>query len=147
MAKTKTLFTAKQFTDTAFHSKEDKRKYANALAEFAIQGFPKKLFTTALYNNLRNSFGHIAHYDKDGFWTTWFQDNRHCDLWISHISTWDPMGDPAFTFSDMELAFKKWLLGSRVAKESAECSKQEIESEERAQLRALLKKYPDERKR
>jgi hypothetical protein len=105
----KKFFEAVQFTATEFHSAADKAKFANALAEFALKGFPRERFTKPLYQQLSNCFGHIAHFDIGGFYATWFADPKSQAEWVRHVVGYIPCGDPAWTYSDMERLFKGWL--------------------------------------
>lgn len=53
-------------------------------------------------------FGHIAHYDRNGFYDEWFREGR-AD-WTEYIldrGAW--FGDPEYTWSDVENAFVEWL--------------------------------------
>src|SRR2546430_207118 len=47
-------------------------------------------------------FGHIAHYDIDGFYDTWFTRDKHRLGFLRNTLSWVCFGDPKFTYSDVE---------------------------------------------
>jgi hypothetical protein len=53
------------------------------------------------------TFGHIAHYDRGGFYDTWFTRSRHKAAFIEKILRWPCHGDPEYTFSDVEQAVQR----------------------------------------
>ena len=97
------------FTATKWDTAEDKAKFLKKLQAFVIQGFQKRQFTLALYRHLINMFGHIAHYNLDGFWDHWFTDVGRQAEWLMHAKQYSAYGDPAWTWSDVERAFREWL--------------------------------------
>lgn len=111
------LFSPGQFTATPGHSAEEKALMANTLATFAKAGFPQAQFTPALYQHLSTRlYGHIAHFNRQGFYDTWFQGCQKCLAWLTYVVNgglipW-ASGDPAVTWSDVEEAFRRWLEGS-----------------------------------
>ena len=80
------------FTSTKFSTSKDKEAFLKKLCKFVEKGFPSKSFPQSFYTRLSNMFGHIAHYNRDGFYKTWFADP-------SRQSSW----------SDVERAFQTWL--------------------------------------
>ena len=103
------IFEASQFVGTKWDSADVKAKFANDLAKFVLSGFDEERFTQSLYRRLSLTFGHIAHYDKYGFWHTWFLTPQKCVRWVDYILEHVIYGDPEYTYSDVERAFKKWL--------------------------------------
>ena len=55
------------------------------------------------------SFGHIAHYDRSGFYDTWFTQARHRAAFVEKTLRWPCHGDPEFTFSDAEYAIQQMM--------------------------------------
>jgi len=94
------------------YTAEGKARFANDLAEFVIAGFPQHLFTKSLYHRLALAFYHIAHYDQGGFWSSWFADPARCWDWVQYITSNVYVGDPGYTYSDVERAFAQWLMQS-----------------------------------
>ena len=68
-------FEPSAFTPTKFSTTEDKAWFGNALLKFLANDSPQTGFTTRLYHRLSLTFGHIAHFNKYGFYGTFFQDN------------------------------------------------------------------------
>jgi len=97
------------FTPTEFYSTKDKMQWLKLLVAFVQSGFTRSKFTKKLYKQLSNCFGHIAHYDIDGFYATWFEMPEQQEVWLEHVDSWSCFGDPAYTWSDVERAFKIWL--------------------------------------
>lgn len=131
------------FTPTQWATAEEKAKIANKLTRFILGGFQQASFTKAMYQRLSNMFGHIAHYDIHGFYATWFADIRCCRDWAEHItSSWlSGIGDPAFTWSDVEKALIQWAKEYRIAEQLDELYRLDTEQKERTLLNALQRKY------
>jgi len=53
------------------------------------------------------TFGHIAHYDRTGFYDIWFTRVPHKAAFIEKTLRWPCHGDPEFTFSDVEYAIQQ----------------------------------------
>lgn len=99
-------FDASQFVPTQFSSAADKAAFGNQLLHFAKADFSRTLFKKAFYNRLCQTFGHIAHYDLSGFYSTWFEDDATKLAFVRHTLRHPCYGDPAFTFSDVERAIQ-----------------------------------------
>lgn len=102
-------FEAELLTSTQHTTAEQKARFGNALVRFVMGGFQRDKFTASLYRQLSNCFGHIAHYDRGGFYDTWFADSRKQMDWVKHVLGHVSMGSPEFTFVDVERLFKSWL--------------------------------------
>ena len=68
-------FEPSAFTPTKFSTTEDKAWFGNTLLKFLANDSPQTGFTTRLYHRLSLTFGHIAHFNKYGFYETFFQDD------------------------------------------------------------------------
>jgi len=94
-------------------------------------------------------FGHIAHYDRGGFYAEWFEDLAARIRWLEYIGRggmfgemgWG-MGSAAHTYSDVEQAISEWLRAHpvKLATMQAERALQHEEAE-RQQLARLQAKY------
>lgn len=102
-------FTPYQFVDSKFSTKEEKAKFANHFVRFVNSGFKKSLFYDWFYKRLSMTFGHIAHYNRLGFWETWFESPNDQACFMHHTKTAQIYGDPAFTYCDVELALKNFF--------------------------------------
>jgi hypothetical protein len=61
----------------------------------------------SLYNRLSMCFGHIAHYNRTGFYETWFTSDADRLRFLRHSLDWPCWGDPEFTFCDVERAIQQ----------------------------------------
>ena len=136
-------FMGEEFTPTKWTAADEKAKIANQLTRFVLGGFQQASFTRAMYQRLSTMFGHIAHYDIHGFYGTWFADIRCCRDWAEHItSSWlSGIGDPAFTWSDVEKALIQWAKEYRIAEQLDELYRLDTEQKERSLLDTLEQKY------
>ncbi|HLH36235.1 MAG TPA: hypothetical protein VKX41_16300 [Alloacidobacterium sp.] len=100
-------FLPSAFVSTKFSSTADKADFGNALLHFLEANCSQELFTKRLYNRLSMTFGHIAHYDRAGFYDTWFTRARHKAAFIEKTLRWPCHGDPEYTFSDVEHAIQR----------------------------------------
>lgn len=136
-------FRGEEFTPTKWATADEKAKVANKLTRFVLGGFQQASFTRVMYQRLSNMFGHIAHYDIHGFYATWFADIRCCRDWAEHItSSWlSGIGDPAFTWSDVEKALIQWAKEYRIAEQLDELYRLDTEQKELTLLNTLQRKY------
>ena len=100
-------FLPSEFVPTKFSSAADKAEFGNALLNFLDADCAQELFTKKLYGRLSMTFGHIAHYDRSGFYDTWFTRARHRAAFVEKTLRWPCHGDPEFTFSDVEQAIQQ----------------------------------------
>jgi hypothetical protein len=113
-ALTTPAFEPNQFVATKWSTAEDKAKFANALMKFIANEFPRPAFSKALYQRLSNTFGHIAHYNRDGYYSVFFE--RHADkvVFLDQTLRWPCYGDPTYTFCDVERAVQRRLRAANV---------------------------------
>ena len=136
-------FQIEDFTPTKWATAEEKAKIANKMTRFILGGFQQGSFTTAIYKQLCNMFGHIAHYNINGFYEEWFSDIKARRDWAEHITgNWlSGMGDPKFTWSDVEKALIQWMKDNQIAEQLNELYQLDIEQKELALLDALQRKH------
>lgn len=97
---------------TAHGTIEDKERFEAAFKKFVEGGYQRKDFTAKLYERLSNCFGHIAHYDRHGF----FELNSRPRTGLRNgkkITYWKAHGSPGFTYSDVEQVLSEWM-GTRL---------------------------------
>ena len=140
----KDLFSPEQFTATKFTTAEQKAKFANHFVRFVDAGFPKTLFVKWFYNELRNCFGHIAHFDINGFYEEWFSSTQRKLDFIKNVLNHTSYGDPAHTFSDVEkelymLVHLRGYVVSLTMDLTGETAKKDL-----AEFRRLLREYPEQ---
>ena len=136
-------FQMEDFTSTKWVTTEEKAKIANKMTKFILGGFQQGSFTTAIYKQLCNMFGHIAHYNILGFYEEWFSDIKACRDWAEHITgNWlSGMGDPKYTWSDVEKALIQWTKDNQIAEQLDELYQIDMEQKELALLNALQRKH------
>lgn len=105
-------FTAAQFTPTRFADAEAKARFAQHFARFLANNMAEHLFTQAFYQRLSNTFGHIAHYSRHGFLDHYFRTPGDRRRFLEDTMDWRPVGDPAWTFVDVEIALQRRIHAS-----------------------------------
>jgi hypothetical protein len=108
MSKTK-IFAAEQFIPTEYKTAKDKAKFANHFADFALSNFSYDKFSKWFYEQLRMCFGHMAHYNKDGFYEEWFSTRKKHEHFLNHCLAHQCYGQPEYTYSDVEKALIAWM--------------------------------------
>lgn len=101
-------FTADQFTAGECHTAEEKAKFGNHFVRFLLKGCPWGLFHKWFYQRLSNTFSHIAHYDRHGFYATWFDTHEKRESFIQHMLAHPCYGQPEYTYCDVERAIQSW---------------------------------------
>jgi len=139
-------FTDQGFTATQFASATDKATFANKMTRFILGGFQVSSFNKKMYQHLSNMFGHIAHYDIHGFYQTWFSDAKACCRWVENMTNnWlVGIGDPKYTWSDVEKALVEWIKDNQIAVQLDEINTAEERAGELALLQHLQEKYAAE---
>lgn len=111
----KPLFASTLFSATRFKTAEDKAAFADRLVAFMLAGFPHEAFTDDFYRTLSKCRGHIAHYDRGGFYAEWFASADKQAEFVSHWVNTPIYGHPSHTFSDVEHTVRGWLLSNFTA--------------------------------
>ena len=124
-------FQASNFTATQWNTAEDKAKMANKLTKFILNGFQHASFTKDMYKRLSSMFGHIAEYDIHGFYTVWFEDDAACLKWAENAMRGGVLGfvvgDPAWTWSDVEKAIQKWISENQIVEQICGIGNEDVE--------------------
>jgi hypothetical protein len=129
------------FVATKWYSPADKARFGDQLLRFFAQNCPHHLFTKSFYRTLSNHFGHIARYSEHGFWDYYFTDERAKAEFLDDTVRYVVCGDPAYTFSDLEIAVQQRIRRSGVLDWQRRAAQSEAEAIERALLKKLLEKY------
>lgn len=98
-----------EYQPTEFASVEDKEKFAKHFRRFVKAGCPENLFYKWFYQRLNMCFGHIAHYNRMGFYHEQFSDPDRVNRWQERIAHWKAYGDPRHTWSDVEDDLSSWM--------------------------------------
>ena len=134
-------FTADQFTPTKWETASDKAAFANRFVRFVKSDFAAKHFTDKFYRRLSNCFGHIAHFNRGGFWSEFFTTTADKVRFLEVTFQYPCYGDPAWTYSDVERALQAWLQEDGTLARYCKQLVEETEAGERAQLARLQAKY------
>lgn len=121
---------ASDFASTKWNTAQDKARMANKLTKFILNGFQQASFTNGfqqasftkeMYKRLSCMFGHIAEYDIHGFYSVWFTDDAACLKWAEYVRRGGILGfvvgDPAWTWSDVERAMQKWMSENQIVEQ------------------------------
>jgi hypothetical protein len=138
-------FEPSTFTPTTFSTNEDKAWFGNTLLKFLANDSPQTGFTTRLYHRLSLTFGHIAYFDKCGFYETFFQDDSGKLDFLRQTIQWPFYGDPRHTISDVERAIAARVKMSGLIHFYEMRLNTAIEQAERANLAQLKAKYEPSR--
>jgi hypothetical protein len=115
------VFQAPHFTATRWNTAEDKARMTNKITKFILNGFQQPSFTKEIYKRLSTMFGHIAEYDIHGFYHIWFADDAACLKWAENAMKGGVLGfvvgDPAWTWSDVEKALQEWMKENRIVEQ------------------------------
>lgn len=103
-----TKFTAAQFVPTEWDSAAEKAAFANWFVRFVEGGFKETVFYKKRYTRLSMMFGHIAHYNRAGFYSVWFETPDAQHLFLARVVGRTIYGDPAYTYSDVERVLQAW---------------------------------------
>lgn len=109
--------------------------------KFMLADCPKSMFHKWFYNRLSNCFGHIAHYNLEGFYHTWFENDQTKLRFIRHALKFPCYGSPEYTYSDVEKQLVCWLAASDLPDKYANAHMAAVEKNERALLAQLRAKY------
>ena len=133
-----------QFRDVEFMSAKDKGLVLKQWERFIDSGFDRKYFTDRLYKHLINHCSFIAHYDRGGFFETYFAEKRNTGKFIDQFTG----GISA------EYGMDYWLGGDyddinptmcevmqKYAPDLKESLGRDIESEDISIVRSLLEKH------
>ena len=134
-------FQPSQFTPTQWDTAQDKVRFAQQFVRFVQSDFAAKQFTDRFYRRLSNTFAHIAHYNRAGFWDEFFTTTADKVRFLEQTLQHPCYGDPSWTYSDVERALQQWLHESDVLEQYQQKLAEETEAVERAELVRLRHKY------
>ena len=135
------VFTPAQFTPTQFHSAQEKADFANLFVRFVENGFQHAHFSEAFYRRLCQTFGHVAHFNRDTFYRTFFSTSADKLRFLRQTVDHEPVGEAGYTFSDAETLLRAWVVGSGVIDRVAKTAAHAQSRAEREELKKLLDKH------
>ncbi|MBA7601173.1 hypothetical protein ES703_08240 [subsurface metagenome] len=96
--------TETNFKTVEFMTAEEKIKVLRAWKQFIKNDFKEKFFTKRLYNHLTLHCSFIAHYDKAGFYSTYFTNPESTTKFIRQF-------DKDFDYMSTEYGMNYWIKG------------------------------------
>jgi hypothetical protein len=122
-----------------YYTPEDNAWFVNTFARFVAGAFPERLFTERFYKRLNSRFGHIANFNRHGFWFEWFSTTeRKVDFLQRTISP------PWYCHFQEEQAIQAWLAGTNYLERWEAQLEAETTATERAQYEQLKARYGQE---
>ena len=143
MGRKSAYFQPGMFVPSKHSDANEKASFANNLMDFVESGFEERKFTKALYQRLTLSYGFIAHYNREGFWSEYFTRSEDKAEFLARILRHPCHGDPDFTYSDVEKAVQARIRHMGFHGYYAQMADREREYAERALLTSLQAKYSD----
>jgi hypothetical protein len=134
-------FDESQFIATRWSSAAEKAAFGNTFLHFIEADWKDTIFTKSFYNRLSMCFGHVAHYDRSGFWSTWFTSEKSKVDFLRHTLQWPCHGDPTFTFCDVERAIQREIRRRNYLALYQLKAAEELRSAEMSLLQQLEAKY------
>ena len=138
--------TGADFTATEFDTAEVKAKFLVKLCNWVIAGMPRSGFDKNLYRGLSLHFNHIAHYNIDGFYDVWASNPNVRHEFITYHRQNPLYGSAAYTWVDVQVAFRTWIIDSGIITEYAQASRAYREQENIALARRAISELSDEAK-
>lgn len=135
------MFNTEQFTPTQWDTAADKAWFARQFVKFVKNGFEQRHFTDRFYRRLSNTFSHIAHYDRGGFWQEFFTTTADKVRFLEATLRHPCYGDPAWTYSDVERAIQGRLKEEGILAKWQLRFEQETDANERAEFVRLQAKF------
>ena len=134
-------FTAEHFTPTKWDNAQTKANFGRQFVRFVESDFDPGRFSQAFYRRLAMTFGHIAHFNRQGFFANFFTTTEGKVRFLQMTLDHPCYGDPAFTYSDVERALQSWLLERGILAMYEQRLADEREAGERTELARLKAKY------
>lgn len=139
----KKVFDSGLFTPTKWKTAEEKAKWCTRMVNFILSDFDKSKFQKGMYNQLMHMYMHIAHYNIEGFYETWFSrwDQRY--RWCLNAQNHPRYGSPEHTWCDAEQELVTWLQANNIEKQCLAQAERIQEEKELELLTQLQAKYAD----
>jgi hypothetical protein len=141
MSMPKGPFVPSEFVPTKFSTAADKAEFGNAFLHFIESEWKETLFTKTFYNRLSNTFGHIAHYNRPTFYSTWFTSDADRLRFLEQALEWPCWGDAEFTFCDVERALQREIRKRNYVARYELKAAESLRTAEMATLKRLEAKY------
>jgi len=136
-------FTTDQFV-SGQHTAVEKAKFGNHFVRFLLKGCPLTLFHKWFYTRLSMTFGHIAHYNRGGFYAKWFETHEDRTNFIQHTLQHGCYGQPEYTCCDVERAIQSWYADNKDKVDAAFTKRRQSEEVEASSETDRLKAVEDQ---
>jgi hypothetical protein len=141
MSMPKGPFLRSDFVPTKFSTSADKADFGNTFLYFIESEWKETLFTKTFYNQVSNTFGHIAHYNRPTFYSTWFTSDANRLRFLEQTLEWPCWGEAEFTFCDVERALQREIRKRNYVERYELRAAESLRSAEMAILERLEGKY------
>ena len=91
------------FKDAQFMTAKEKELVLKNWKTFLKRGLKKEHFTKRLYEHLHLHCGYIAHYSRDGFYSTYFEAGEDTQRFFEHFCNHTPVVD----YDDLNTAMQE----------------------------------------
>lgn len=142
----KVLFAADNFVGGKFYTAQEKAKFGLHFAKFVEAGCPFTLFHDWFYRHLSNCFGNIAHFNRQGFYDTWFTSARKRLEFLENTMLYPTYGQPEYTFCDVERRIKSWISREGILDKARYEAQREANKAALTIARSMLAKLTDEQR-
>lgn len=132
------------FTPTKWSSAAHKQKFALHYISFVQARCPFEKFHEWFYTRLSQIFMHIAHYNRHGFYETWCDSPEKRLGLVRHHLEYPCVGDPVWTWSDVERELQVWLAESGIVRGYEFEAQTERRHRLATSVSAALTELPDE---
>jgi len=130
-----------KYTPTQYVNAKDKENFVEHFMKFVEKGFPQKMFNEKFYQRLSMTFGHIAHYNSQGFWETFFTNATNKVRFLTMTLNHPCYGDPSYTFSDAEKEIQRRLVKMNILETWRQTEIQENDNKDYAEYQRLKRKF------
>jgi hypothetical protein len=95
------------FTDAQFMTAQEKALVLKDWERFLGHGLRKAHFTRRLYQHLHLHCGFIAHYNIDGFYSTYFEAGQEIERFFEHFCSYTAQNFGAYAeYDDLHVAMR-----------------------------------------
>lgn len=128
---------------TKHASVQDKERFIRQFKHFVESDFNELTFPKWFYVRLSMTFGHIAHYNREGFYDTFFKTTCDKITFLEQCRDYGCFGQPEYTFCDAEAIIAAWIREKKIVQKYEKKAKAEQEEMERKLLKQLKEKYEE----
>ena len=98
-----------KYAPTTWSTSADKARFESQFKKFVTGGFKRRDFPVWFYRRLSMTFGHYAHNNEHRFYEDFFTTPEDRRQFIQQTVKHRVVGDPAWTYSDVEAVLQGWM--------------------------------------